>query len=321
MSFDSKRMYGKYPIGATSYELVSPPPYLAPSFHTPSNSDSTTGSSCRLRSLIRIMFLSYLSLATFCIILSEVFLSYPKIFLPFMMRDIPSGVEAAQISENLRIIEYHTRANASVFAFGALVFVWYKIFLVILKGLVKLRRYLRSSSYPQALVAQTETESFASRMYLPFLLTVIIINDSIFNRPQATISSSLPAYPLSPSVDVIIKTIPMKLMHLLPSFLVRLSWMAIRALPVSAIVALLIFVVLYTVGWLNPNSSSGADVDEAGYLKMQELEHGFASSFEVAPPVYNNEATPAYLEAALVHLYYVYPPLSGAKSSVRNETL
>jgi len=318
MSFNSKRMYEEYSIGATtSYQLVSPPPYLTPPFDSPPNSDSNTGSSCRLRSLIRILFFAFLSLATLCIILSEVLLSYPRMLLSFMMRDIPSGIEVVQTSKNLKIIEYHTRANASVFAFGALVFMWYKLFLVILKGLVKLRRYLRSSSSPPASVAP-ETRSFASRVYLPFLLTVIIINDSIFNRPQPTISSSLPAYPLSPPVDVILETIPMKLMLIFPSFLVRLSWMAIRALPVSAIVAWLVFIILYTVGWSSSSSSSGADVSEVGYLKMQELEHGLGSGFEIAPPVYNNDATPAYLEAALVQLYYVYPPSGGKKFSDEN---
>lgn len=305
MSFASQRMYEKRSISAmTSYELATLPPYLAPpaSFSTTSNGSESRSS--RFKSVIIVLFLAFLSLATFSIILSEIVLSYPRTFLSLTLGEIPSGTDLVRIKAVLDDIEYHTRANASVFAFGALVFMWYKIFVGIVKGMLMLRRYLRSSSSLE-LQARTETSSstFTSRFYFPFLLAVIVINDSIYNRPQSTISSSLRHFGLIPPVDVMLEIIPMKLMLFLPSFLTRFIWMAIRALPVCAIEVTLVILVLRALGWLM-NSGSGSSSSS-----KQDLEQGrFDSEFEMAPPYSStpSEATPAYLEAALVHLYYFY---------------
>jgi hypothetical protein len=230
-----------------------------------------------------------------------------------MLPHVPSGVELERIKTIITTIEYYTRAQASVLAFGALVAMWYKIFVVIVKQLIKLRRYLRRSSSlflgdEESQARTRETETFISRVYVPFLLAVIIINDSIYNRPQAVVSSSLSNNIFAPSTDVILETIPMKFMLLLPSFLIRFGWMAIRALPVCAIEAALLFAVFYAVGRSMdtrscPSSSSSSSCASPKAFKMQYLELGL--DFETLPMYYTNDATPEYLEEALVHLYYI----------------
>jgi hypothetical protein len=168
------------------------------------------------------LFLGALSLITSTVILSELILFYPEV-LSFILPNVPKP----QLDLAKMDLEWYTRLHASTLAFGAWVFVWYKIIVAYLGVLVKLGRMLgfgcltsnedgsescvdvESADFDRKedKVGSTSTNSDldvchsprAPRnkdipcVYVSFLIGVIIINDCIFNRarePQPSASSA-----------------------------------------------------------------------------------------------------------------------------------
>ncbi|KIK56221.1 hypothetical protein GYMLUDRAFT_47254 [Collybiopsis luxurians FD-317 M1] len=252
------------------------------------------GSKPHRLSILYIMLLVAISLVTFCGILSEIFLSYAPVILSIVLPHPPTGAEVVRLTETLKVIEFYTRLQASSSTFGALMFVWYKIFLVLIKKAMTL--WIKSSIDDSDADSESRRKSsFLSRVYLPLLLAVVIINDSIFNRFSPSLIPSSYASVLAdclPTLMVI--NVGSVDQAFLLGVLMRLRWMALRALPVCAVEVSLLVSIVYAIGWYTARSrvQNASDSD---------VEKGMA----VPPSMYDDDLIQDGAYDRVMHTYYV----------------
>ncbi|KAE9386747.1 hypothetical protein BT96DRAFT_928009 [Gymnopus androsaceus JB14] len=225
------------------------------------------------------LFLFALSLITSIVILSEFVVSYPRIFLSFVLPYASKQqLDLAEftLETKLQTLEWHTQIHASALAFGALVFVWYRIIILGLESLIELGKLFGlectttshsddedSGSGSNACVEkENESPDFVTgnsrnkhasltRACVSILLGIIIINDCIFNRTRLSVSaSSLSNSVISLSVEIkLIQTILPG--SILPGAITRLISMASRAFPICVAEVSVLFLVLYGIGWVS----------------------------------------------------------------------
>ncbi|KIK54907.1 hypothetical protein GYMLUDRAFT_48292 [Collybiopsis luxurians FD-317 M1] len=289
-------------------------------------------------------FLVTVSVITSLVILSELVLSYPGILLPLFVSDpTPDGIEAS-----LEDLEWHTRAQASALAFGAFVFVWYKLLIAFVHLMIKLRYFISGS---RRCTTDTDTCSVGSqdcpfmggkechsnvrkrctgsRPYVVFLLAVIIINDSIYNRCRETTTSgacsfvgldsfTLPTIPIPGSSIIpsassylstampVVTSLWWSIQTLLPGAFTRLFSMASRSLPICAGEVSVLFLALYAMGvWhrdrsmMDLESLDGASSFSQGPSNLSEGSGGglkLGSDSEVVPNANVPELVPLGVE-------------------------
>jgi hypothetical protein len=252
------------------------------------------------------MFLAAVGLITSSVILTELALSYPELILP---QDHSVSKEELEIAEiGLQNIEWHTRIQASALAFGAFVFLWYKLFIFVLNLVVRAWRLTgcirtrdsvaaadgdhdekvgRSAGNSRSVGDESNSRfscrrsSQLHRSVTILLLGVIILNDSIYNQCRG---DSDPTSFSSVTVD----SFPLPLSHLLTSYsanidlirfippgaLSRLIFMASRSFPVCAAEVSVLFLVLYAIGFFRHHRSTVVNSRlESGLPESQDSSH------------------------------------------------
>jgi len=264
------RMFQNCSAGAGyKHSSTSPPPY-----------NSRSAPRVRVKFILSVVLVVALTLITVCSIFTEICLSYPTFILSVILSHVPSGDEVVRLTEMLQVIEYVTRVQASSLAFGALVYMWYRVFLVLFN------RVSRSPSVAPEDSSTSRSEKFISSVYVPLLLAVVVLNDSIYNQYRSSSLSAILPSLFAPSPSPI--ALYVFGVDMVPGVLVRLGWMTARALPVCAVEATVLFIILYLVGWCTSSSAvTSTDLEKADRL---------------APPMYDDdECAPVYD----VNMYYI----------------
>lgn len=251
----------------------------------------------RLEHFLLFLFLVALSLITAAVVFSELILFYFEVSPPESPSDLALD------------LEWYTRLHASALAFGAWVFVWYKIIIAYVGVLVQLGSILglgcpsddddhasasfgntdsdrkeikldsmsTNSDLDTSLSHRPPRNKDNSRVYVSFLLGVIIVNDCIFNRAREPQSQPLVCSTHSFSslqildnhivvLSSVIQAIHTTICAVVPAALTRLTSMATHSFPICAIEVCVLFLVVYGIGycisyyrsWSEPSSPNTA---------------------------------------------------------------
>lgn len=184
------------------------------------------------------LFLGVLSLIISLVVLSEFVLSFPRIFVLFIVPNASrQQLELATVA--LETIEWHTRVQAAALAFGAWVFAWYGVFIAVLRSVFKQWTLFRSKAsqndsgdleglerleYLKPL--RKARHPLLQACYVVFLLAIIIVNDSLYNRLRE---------PSSPSTGTSRIALFEVLERALPGVIPRFTTMASRSFNVAAV--------------------------------------------------------------------------------------
>ncbi|KAF9040339.1 hypothetical protein BDP27DRAFT_1347461 [Rhodocollybia butyracea] len=184
------------------------------------------------------LFLVVLSLIISLVVISETVLSFPRIFVLFVAPNA-SRRQLELAAQALETIEWHTRVQAAALAFGAWVFAWYGVFIAVLRSVFKQWTLFRSkgsqndSSDLEGLQRLNDLKPlrqarypFLQACYVVFLLAIIIVNDSLYNRLRE---------PSSTSTRTSCISISEFLERALPGVISRFTTMASRSFEVAAI--------------------------------------------------------------------------------------
>ncbi|KAJ3830250.1 hypothetical protein F5880DRAFT_1149388 [Lentinula raphanica] len=244
------------------------------------------GLASRTHLYLLLIVLSFIITLT---ILSEILLTYPRPFLSFLLPH-PTKRQFELISVKLEIAEWCTQVQASALACSAFVYLWYRLFVVTFKSLHSLAQFFSLSGCGEhgsasesvsaedldadisdrehasqcmcsAETSRQERKSYLSGVYVLFLLMVIIINDSVYNRPREHAqhphtSVIVHGLPLVPCAWVIRSDLAEYLSSILPGAMIRLVYMFQRTFFISAMEISVLYLILTS------NSKQSSPVDQ-----------------------------------------------------------
>ncbi|KAJ3982023.1 hypothetical protein F5890DRAFT_437307 [Lentinula detonsa] len=243
------------------------------------------------------LFLIVLSFITALIILSEILLSYPQILISFLLPDA-SWTQLELLTINLETTEWHMHILASALACSAFVYLWYKLFILAFKSTLRLRNFFGvghrghspgSSVSVESLNADNSVRNYTFccicpmrsrhedlRAYVSFLLLVIIMNDSIYNRPRELPLSSFSAHALLPALPfpwLVHSHFFECLSAILPNTVIRLISMARRTFFISAAEVSILHFILNTMSHhcLSPFLESSARLENRPFETSTDL--------------------------------------------------
>ncbi|KAJ3721973.1 hypothetical protein C8R42DRAFT_668955 [Lentinula raphanica] len=232
------------------------------------------GLASRTHLYLLLIVLSFIITLT---ILSEILLTYPRPFLSFLLPH-PTKRQLELLSVKLEIAEWCTQVQASALACSAFVYLWYRLFVVTFKSLHSLAQFFSLSGCGEhgsasesvsaedldadisdrehasqclcsAETSRQERRSYLSGVYVLFLLMVIIINDSVYNRPREHAqhphtSVIVHGLPLVPCAWVIRSDLAEYLSSILPGAMIRLVYMFQRTFFISAMEISVLYLIL-----------------------------------------------------------------------------
>ncbi|KAJ3902831.1 hypothetical protein F5879DRAFT_962432 [Lentinula edodes] len=247
-----------------------------------------------LRLLLAIFFF-----ITLLVIISELVLSYPRTLISFVLPEA-SRRQLELAAVKLEILEWHTRVQASALACSAFVFSWYKLFIRGFRLLVRFGRFVGfvlgwndSASWVRVENPNTNVlgrvnscrclcsmgnelkgKPFHLRPYVSYLLTIIIINDSIYNRYRdLSLSSMSSAHIASSSPDTIL--LAYSHMHnylsiILPGAIIRFKSMLFRTFFICAAEISVLSLILYLSGLCTHRSTTQSSISGSSALFRSE---------------------------------------------------
>ncbi|KAJ3924881.1 MAG: hypothetical protein NXY57DRAFT_1033273, partial [Lentinula lateritia] len=233
------------------------------------------------------------------VIISELVLSYPRTLISFVLPEA-SRTQLELAAVKLEILEWHTRVQASALACSAFVFSWYKLLLRGFRLLVRFGRFVGfvlgwndSASWVRVenlntnvsgrvnscrcmcfMGNETEGKSSHLRPYVSYLLTIIIMNDSIYNRYRDLSPSSISSVHIASSSP---NTILLAYSHMssylsiiLPGTIIRFNSMFIRTFFICAAEISVLSLILYLSGLCTHRSTTQSNISESSALFRSE---------------------------------------------------